>query len=304
SLENQMENWAKQSEDPTKKLLHSEDLYKYILETSVYPREPEPLKELRNATASHPGLTFLLPCEIEFYQLQQGYNLEMKIFGNRVEKYHYTFQKSEKRGVDLLNYVCDIQIQHVMCRANMGTAPDAGQLMAMLLKLINAKRTIEVGVYTGYSLLVTALTIPHDGEIIAIDVNRETYEIGQPIIKKAGVGHKIKFFESPALAILDKLQEDPKNEGSFDFAFVDADKDNYKNYHERLMKLVKVGGILIYDNTLWGGTVAWAEEEIPKWMRTSTKHLLDLNRSLAADNRIEICQAAIGDGLTVCKRLH
>ncbi|KAK6941415.1 Class I-like SAM-dependent O-methyltransferase [Dillenia turbinata] len=138
----------------------------------------------------------------------------------------------------------------------------------MLLKLINAKRTIEVGVYAGYSFLLTALTIPDDGEIIAIDINRRTYEIGLPIIIRAGVGHKIKFFDPQALPVLGKLLED----GVSTFAFVDADKDNYKNYHERLIKLVKVGGILMYDNTLWGGTVAWPEEEIPEWMRTSTKH--------------------------------
>ncbi|KAA8523219.1 hypothetical protein F0562_009642 [Nyssa sinensis] len=164
----------------------------YILETSVYPREPEPLKELRGVTASHP-------------------------------------------------------------RAKMGTAPDAGQLMAMLLQLVNAKKTIEIGVFTGYSLLLTALSIPDDGKIIAIDLNRDTYEIGLPIIRKAGVEHKIDFIESEALPILDKLLEDGENEGSFDFGFVDADKVNYLNYHERLMKLLRVEGLVVYDNTLWGG---------------------------------------------------
>ncbi|XP_030953168.1 probable caffeoyl-CoA O-methyltransferase At4g26220 [Quercus lobata] len=129
---------------PPKSLLQSDDLYQYILETSVYPREPEFLKELRHVTASHP-------------------------------------------------------------RAMMATAPDAGQLMAMLLNLVNAKKTVEVGVFTGYSLLLTALTIPEDGKIIAIDVNRETFEIGLPIIKKAGVADKIDFIESEALPVLDQL---------------------------------------------------------------------------------------------------
>ncbi|CAL8172026.1 unnamed protein product [Prunus armeniaca] len=159
-------------------VLQSQELHEYILKTSVYPREPNPLKELRIASANHP-------------------------------------------------------------MAFMGTAPDAGQLMTFLLKLVNPKKTIEIGVFTGYSLLLTALTIPDDGKITAIDINRKTYEIGLPVIKKARVEHKIDFIESQALPILDKLLEDPEKEGSFDFAFVDADKNNYWNYHQRLMKLIK-----------------------------------------------------------------
>ncbi|TKY60799.1 caffeoyl-CoA O-methyltransferase [Spatholobus suberectus] len=133
-----------------------------------------------------------------------------------------------------------------------------------LLKLSNANKTIEVGVFTGYSLLLTALAIPDDGKIMALDPDRKAYEIGLPFIKKAGAEHKIDFIESPALPVLDKLLEDesmilllsrychnnPSNKETFDFAFVDADKDNYWNYHERLLKLVKIGGLIIYDNTL------------------------------------------------------
>ncbi|GLU10013.1 hypothetical protein SLE2022_268420 [Rubroshorea leprosula] len=226
----------------SKGLLQSEELYQYILETSVYPREPEPLKELRDVTARHP-------------------------------------------------------------RALMGTAPDAGQLMALLLNLVNAKRTIEIGVFTGYSLLLTALTIPEDGKIVAIDLNRETYEIGLPIIKKAGVEHKIDFIQSEALPVLDRLLEDLGNESNFDFAFVDADKINYWNYHERLMKLVKVGGIVVYDNTLWAGSVAMPEEGTPEILREDRRRILDLNKLLAADRRIQISHAVLGDGITICRRL-
>ncbi|XXG57183.1 hypothetical protein AAC387_Pa03g4404 [Persea americana] len=100
-------------------------------------------------------------------------------------------------------------------------------------------------------------------QIIAIDPDREAYEMGLPIIRKAGAEHKIDFIESPALPILDKILQDPKSESSFDFAYVDADKDNYMNYHERLMKLVKVGGLIVYDNTLWQGTVANSEPSLP-----------------------------------------
>ncbi|KAK8597738.1 hypothetical protein V6N13_095136 [Hibiscus sabdariffa] len=121
----------------------------------------------------------------------------------------------------------------------------------MMLKLINAKRTIEVGVFTGYSFLLTALTIPEDGKIIAVDMNREAYEIGLPVIRRAGIENKIDFIESEALPVLDNLLANPGNENSFDFAFIDADKINYWKYHERLMKLLKVGGIVVYNNTLW-----------------------------------------------------
>ncbi|GKV52755.1 hypothetical protein SLEP1_g59323, partial [Rubroshorea leprosula] len=208
--------------------------------TSAYPREPVPLKELRDATATHPRYFF---------------------------------------AVD----------------------PDASQLLAMLLKLINAKKAIEIGVFTGYSLLTTALAIPNSGKIIAIDVNRETYEIGLPFIQKADVEHKIKFIQSPALLILNELLQDEENEGSFDFAFVDADKNNYWNYHEKLMKLVRPGGLLIYANTLWGGTVCWPEEAVPEGKRERRKDVMEFNRLISADHHIELVLASIVDGLSICR---
>ncbi|CAN6922564.1 unnamed protein product [Brassica oleracea] len=232
--------------DFSKGLLQSEELYKYILETSVYPREPEALKELRSVTHNYP-------------------------------------------------------------MANMATAPDAGQLMEMLLNLVNARKTIEVGVFTGYSLLLTALTLPEDGKIlqvIAIDVNRSTYEIGLPVIKKAGVEHKIDFRESEALPVLDELLNHEENEGGFDFAFVDADKVSYWNYHERLMRLIKVGGIIVYDNTLWGGSVAEPDSSTPEGKREGKKAILELNKKLSADKRVQISQVALGDGITICRRLY
>ncbi|KAL2342602.1 hypothetical protein Fmac_003887 [Flemingia macrophylla] len=228
---------------PNPVILQSEGLLKYILETGVYPREAETLKELRNATAKHP-LGF------------------------------------------------------------MGTAPDVGQLIAMLLKMLNAKKTIEVGVFTGYSLLLTALTIPHDGKIIAMDPDRKAYEIGLPFIRKAGVEHKIDFIESPALPVLDKLLEDGENEGSFDFGFVDADKNNYWNYHERLMRLVKIGGVVVYDNTLWGGSVALAEERVSEAKREWRRLSLAFNEAISKDSRLQIAFLSIGDGLIICTRLR
>lgn len=225
-----------------KGLLQTKELYQYILDTSVFSRELQPLKELREVCAIHP-------------------------------------------------------------RAWMSTAPDAGQFMAILLQLLNAKRTIEIGVFTGYSLLLTALNIPEDGKIVAIDVDRAAYEMGLPVIKKAGVEHKIDFIESEALQALDEIVQNPDAEGSFDFAFVDADKVNFWNYHERLMKLVKVGGVAIYDNTLWRGTVAMPEDAVRQKLKEGRKLTIEFNNLLAKDARVQICHASIGDGMTICRRI-
>ncbi|XP_076923554.1 putative caffeoyl-CoA O-methyltransferase At4g26220 [Bidens hawaiensis] len=224
-------------------LLQTHDLYKYILETSVYPLEPEPLKEIRALTASHPW-------------------------------------------------------------AVISTAPDAGQMIEILLKLVGAKKTLEIGVFTGYSLLLTALTIPDDGKIVAIDMDRESYDIGRPVIENAKVDHKIDFIESKALQALDKMLENPANEESFDFAFVDADKINYIHYHERIMKLVKVNRIVVYDNTLWSGTIAQPESSVNDYFKEGRISMIKLNKSLAADPRIDISMAPLGDDLTICRRVY
>ncbi|GAB4852735.1 hypothetical protein Ancab_016944 [Ancistrocladus abbreviatus] len=226
-------------------LLQNQELYQYLLNTSVYPREPKILEELRNASAHHP---------LAYY----------------------------------------------------GTSPDSGQFLSLLMKLLNVKKTIEVGVFTGYSLLMTALTLPEDGKVIGIDIDRKAYEMGLPFIKKSGVDHKIEFIESPALPILDKLLEDPANEGSFDFAFVDADKLNSGNYYDRLLKLVKVGGVVVLDNTLWGGTVTLPDVSMvfPDSRKSGWSHTIDLNKAIAADPRVEISQIPLGDGMTLCRRLY
>ncbi|XP_027347195.1 caffeoyl-CoA O-methyltransferase 5-like [Abrus precatorius] len=186
----------------------------------------------------------------------------------------------------------------------MATPPDEGQFLSMLLKLMNAKNTLEIGVYTGYSLLSTALALPPDGKILALDVNREYYELGLPIIQKAGVAHKIDFREGPALPFLDELLKDEKNKGAFDFIFVDADKDNYLNYHMRIIDLVKIGGLIAYDNTLWGGSVvAPPDAPLMDYIKRCRGHVMELNKYLAQDSRIEICQLPVGDGITLCRRI-
>lgn len=161
-----------------------------------------------------------------------------------------------------------------------------------------------------------------------MDPDRKAYEVGLPSIKKAGVEHKIDFIESEALPVLDKLLENvsihsyifaipstklmllalymvqPSNDGNFDFAFVDADKHNYWNYHEKLIKLIKIGGLVIYDNTLWGGTVALPEEAVLGHKKKIRQDALAFNEAIASDTRVEICVASIGDGFTICRRAH
>jgi tricin synthase len=194
----------------------------------------------------------------------------------------------------------------VMCctRGFMQSSPDEAQLLRMLIKLTGARNTLEVGVYTGYSLLATALALPADGKVIAIDVDRACYEVGRPYIEKAGVAHKVDFREGPALRHLDDLLADEANHGAFDFAFVDADKPNYVKYHEQLLRLVRVGGTIVYDNTLWGGTVALPPDApLSDLDRRFSVAIRDLNRRLSEDHRVEVCQLAIADGITICRRL-
>ncbi|XP_038891901.1 flavonoid 3',5'-methyltransferase-like [Benincasa hispida] len=179
---------------------------------------------------------------------------------------------------------------------------DEGLFLSMLLKLMNAKKTIEIGVFTGYSLLTTALALPADGQITAIDVNRQSFEFGLPFMKKAGVDHKINFVESEALVALNDLLNDGKEE-EFDFAFVDAKKSEYIKYHELLLKLVKVGGVIAYDNTLWFGSVALSDDDVHEDLKENKTHLQQLNAFLVNDMRVEIAIISIGDGVTLCRRI-
>ncbi|GAB2234926.1 hypothetical protein Droror1_Dr00004197 [Drosera rotundifolia] len=181
---------------------------------------------------------------------------------------------------------------------------DVAQFLSMLLKIMNAKRTIEIGVFTGYSLLTTALALRNDGKVLAIDPDEEAYRTGLPFIQKAGVDHKIEFVQADAKQVLQDLIAKGEDEGAFDFAFVDASKEDYIDYHELLLKLIKVGGIIAYDNTLWYGSVALDESDpMKEFMRKGRGPLIKLNSFLANDPRVESSLLSIGDGLTLCRRL-
>ncbi|XP_021737304.1 flavonoid 3',5'-methyltransferase-like [Chenopodium quinoa] len=193
----------------------------------------------------------------------------------------------------------------------MNASTDEAQFLSLLLKLMNAKNTLEIGVFTGYSLLATALALPDDGKVLAVDPDREAYEVGEPFIKKAGVDHKVDFVHGPAMPFLNDLISQGK-EGIFDFAFVDADKENYINYHEPLLKLVKIGGVIAYDNTLWFGSVAYDSNDdifnndpiMGFIKKIGHGAIRDLNSFLATDPRIESTLLSIGDGVTLCRRKY
>ncbi|KAJ4839493.1 hypothetical protein Tsubulata_027896 [Turnera subulata] len=187
-------------------------------------------------------------------------------------------------------------------RSVMTVPVDEGQFLSMLMKIMNAKNTLEIGVFTGYSLLATALALPEDGKVTAIDKDLEAYEVGLPFIREAGVENKIEFIHSDAGSFLSEMLSKDKPP-EFDFAFVDADKPAYKKYHEQLLKLVRVGGIIAYDNTLWFGLVAKEEHEVPEHLMDTTRAFLEFNHFLSSDPRVEISQLSIGDGVTLCRRL-
>ncbi|TVU05346.1 hypothetical protein EJB05_48504, partial [Eragrostis curvula] len=202
-----------------------------------------------------------------------------------------------------------------MIRGFISSPPDEAQLLSMLLKLTGARNTIEVGVFTGCSVLATALAIPDDGKVVAIDVSRKDFDIGLPFIEKAGVAHKVDFRNGPAQPILDEMLADVRHnspsliswresEGKYDFAFVDADKENYGNYHEQLLRLVRVGGVLAYDNTLWGGTVALPDDTpLTDDDRDIRDVIREFNAKITADQRVEVVQIPIADGITLCRRI-
>ena len=175
--------------------------------------------------------------------------------------------------------------------AIMAISPVQGQFMMLLLKLINAKKTLEVGVFTGYSSLCTALTIPADGHVYACDVSEEWTSVARRYWAEAGVADKITLKLAPATETLDALLAGG-HAGTFDFAFIDADKSNYDGYYERALKLVRKGGLLVFDNMLWYGKVA--DQSVTD---ADTVALRALNANLQQDDRVFTSLIGVGDGM-------
>lgn len=178
-------------------------------------------------------------------------------------------------------------------RSGMQISPEQGQFMRLLVQLIGAKKTLEVGVFTGYSSLSVALALPADGKIIAADVSEEFTAIARRYWQQAGVADKIDLRLAPALETLDHLLATGQAE-TFDFAFIDADKENYDGYYERSLQLVRPGGLIAIDNVLWSGQVAEEQNQ-----DESTQAIRALNEKLHHDERIMLSVVPIADGLTL-----
>jgi predicted O-methyltransferase YrrM len=183
-----------------------------------------------------------------------------------------------------------------MPHAQMQIGADQGALMALLVKLLGARRTLEIGVFTGYSALAVALALPADGKVVACDVSEEWTAIGRRHWEKAGVAAKIDLRLGRALGTLDALVAEG-SAGTFDFAFIDADKQGYAAYYERCLVLLRRGGLIAADNTLWSGAVI-----DPKDTSADTAALRAFNEALAGDSRVDLAMLTVGDGLTLAMK--
>lgn len=180
--------------------------------------------------------------------------------------------------------------------AGMQISPEQGQFMGLLVELTGARRIIEVGTFTGYSALCLARALPADGRLICCDLSEEWTAIGMSYWEQAGVRGRIDLRIAPALETLDALLAEGRA-GQFDMAFIDADKANYLNYYERCLRLLRHGGLVLIDNTLWGGSVA-----DPADQQADTLAIRELNDALHADERITLSLVPIGDGLTLARK--
>jgi caffeoyl-CoA O-methyltransferase len=180
----------------------------------------------------------------------------------------------------------------------MQISPEQGQLMALLVKVMGARRTLEIGVYTGYSSTCVGMALPDDGKVVACDVSLEWTTIARRYWNEAGLAGKVDLYLAPALQTLDLLVRNGAS-GTFDFAFIDADKENYDGYYEGCLRLLRPGGVLAIDNVFWDGRVAQkgpADE--------ATAAIQALNEKIRGDERVDPSMIPIGDGLTLARKRH
>jgi len=180
--------------------------------------------------------------------------------------------------------------------AGMQIAADQGQFMAFLVKALGVKRYLEVGVFTGYSSTVVAQAMPADGRVVACDISEEFTAVAQSFWQKAGVADKIELRLGPAVETLDAMIAEGQS-GSFDFAFIDADKPNYLAYYERALSLIRTGGVIAIDNVLWDGRVA--DKSV---LDEHTVAIRQVNEHLHRDERIDLALVPIGDGVTLARK--
>lgn len=185
---------------------------------------------------------------------------------------------------------------HKMSMSQMQISPEQGQFMGLLVELMQAKKTLDIGVFTGYSALSVALALPEDGKVVALDINKEWTKIAQKYWGIAGVAHKVSLHLAPALETLTSLLDNGEA-GTFDFAFIDADKMNYAGYYEKSLSLLRTGGLIAIDNVLWSGRVV-----DPYDTDVNTSYIREFNDKLLSDRRVTLSMLPIGDGLTLVRK--
>lgn len=208
--------------------------------------------------------------------------------------YRYLAENS-LREPEILRRLREETLRQPMAR--MQIAPEQGQFMQLLVRLLGVRRAIEVGVFTGYSSLSVALAMPAEGRLVACDISPEWTAVAARYWQAAGVAHKIDLRLGPALETLDGLIA-AGQAGQFDFVFIDADKTNYKNYFERALTLLRPAGLIAVDNTLWGGSVADQRRR-----DADTVAIRAFNRAVHADKRVYPSLLPIADGLTLAMKL-
>lgn len=216
--------------------------------------------------------------------------MSKKTLGLENQLYSYLLSVSLRES-DILRRLREETANHPF--SMMQIAPEQGQFMALLVQLLGAKKTLEIGVFTGYSSLCVALALPPEGKVIACDISEEYTSTARRYWKEAGVADKIDLRIAPALETLDKLLAEGQA-GTYDFAFIDADKENYEGYYERSLQLIRPGGLIAVDNVLWGGRVA-----DPQVQDKSTQAIRDFNQKLHHDERVSLSLVPIADGLTL-----
>ena len=177
----------------------------------------------------------------------------------------------------------------------MMTPPDTAALLGLMVRLIGARRAIEVGTFTGYGSLAIASALPKNGKLICLDISEERPAIGMPYWQRAGVAERIELRVAPALETLQALLED--GAGKYDFAFIDADKGNYDRYYELCLKLIRPGGVIALDNMLWHGAVADTRVR-----DREAVGLRKLNAKIRDDKRVDAALLTVGDGLMVVRK--
>ena len=210
---------------------------------------------------------------------------------------------------DLYKYMIDVSLRetdemlrlrnetYALSSRDLASAPEQSQMMAFMLKVLNAKRVIEIGVYTGYSTLAMALALPEDGKVVACDRNDEWTSIGRRYWKEAGVDGTIDLRLGPTLDTLKALSEDSREHGLYDFAYIDADKENNPNYIELLLPLLRTGGVISIDNIFAEGRVI-----DPEVQGESITVVRQMNRDLLEDVRFDLSLVPIGDGMTYLRK--